>query len=164
VPKQFSYEIKQGRQIFDEPLARRRFLASKPDGFRGFESHHKPRQAKSNPQLGYYWGLLVPEITKQLKADGWTITVGIEEHTFERDYTLNDTHEWLKEYCAKVGHDGVYITLSEQNQELCSMYIDNVLWLAEHWLRMDRKALEARRPELQNMDVFFPDGQTKAGE
>ncbi len=147
--KEFSYEIRQGQQIFDDPVARHKYFAKKPDGYRGFESHHPPKQSKSNPQLGYYWGLLVVEITKQLTRDGWTITVGKGEHCFERYYTKDDTHKWLKEYCAKIGDDGVFVTLSEQDQELCSKYIDNVLWVAEHWLKMDREALEAKKPALR---------------
>ncbi len=149
MPKEFSYAIKQGKQVFDDPAARQRFLASKPDEYRGFESHHKPTQSKSNLQLGYYWGLLVPEVRKRLKEMGWTISVGKGEHAFERYYTSRDTHDWLKEYCARVGHEGVFITLSEQDQELCSIYIDHVLWVAEHWLNMDRQALEARKPKLR---------------
>ena len=149
MPKEFSYAIKQGRQIFDDPKARQEFLAKKPDDYRGFESHHKPHQSKSNPQLGYYWGLLIPEITDELKRMGWTITMGAGDRSFERYFTKDDTHEWLKEHCARVGHDGVYITLSEQDQELCSKFIDNVLWVAGHWLKMNRAELEAKRPELR---------------
>lgn len=147
---EFSYEIKQGQQVFDDFHARQLFLTKKPEGYRGFESHRKPRQAKSNPQLGYYWGLLVGEIQKELKHIGWTITLGQGVSSFERYYTKDDTHEWLKEHCAKVGDDGVFITLSEQDQELCSRYINNVLWIAEHWLLMDIKELEAKRPELRS--------------
>lgn len=147
-PKEFSYEIKQGQQIFDDPLGRCRFLAKKPDGYRGFESHHKPRQSKSNPQLGYYWGLLVIEITKRLNAMGWTVKFCMGDHSFERYYAKEDAHEWLKEHCAKVGDDGVYVTLSEQDEESCSRYITNVLWVAEYWLEMDVEALKAKRPEI----------------
>lgn len=146
---EFSYVVKQGRQTFDDPAAREQFLAKKPDGHRGFESHHRPRQSKSNPQLGYYWGFLVEEITKELIRQGFTITMNMGEHTFERYYTRLDTHDFLKGHCAKVGDDGVFVTLSEQDQELCRRYIDNVLWLAGHWLSMDREKLESKKPKLK---------------
>ena len=157
MPKEFSYTMKQGRQIFDDPTARQQFLVKKPNDYRGFESHHKPRQVKSNPQLGYYWGLLIIEITKQLKELGWTITMGRGDNAFERYYTKDDTHEWLKKHCAKLGEDGVFITLSEQDLELCSKYITNVLWVAEFWLKMDVVALAAKQPELRS--DFLPPKQ-----
>jgi len=146
--KEFSYVIHNSQQVFDDPESRRRFLTKKPDGFRGYESHRKESRGKSNPQLGYYWGLLVVEITKQLNAEGWTITVGHGDHSFEREYTKDDTHEWLKKYCAHLGDGGVYVTLSAQDEYMCSMFITNVLWVAEHWLKMDREALDAKRPEV----------------
>ena len=149
MPVEFSYEIKQGQQVFDDFHSRQQFFVKKPEGYRGFEVHRKPRQVKSNPQLGYYWGLLIVEIQKELKQMGWTITLGQGEHSFERYYTKDETHEWLKEHCAKVGDDGIFITLSEQDKELCSRYIENVLWVAEYWLKMDRKALEAKMPEIK---------------
>ena|GEM_PF-5754186 len=147
--KEFGYEIKQGQSIYDDLIARQKFLASKPDGYRGFERHRKPSQSKSNPQLGYYWGLLVPEITHQLKNEGWTKTYNMGDHSVERYYTNDDTHDWLKEHCSKIGDDGVHITLSEQDQEICSKYITNVLWIAEHWLKMDIEKLEAKQPNLR---------------
>ena len=146
--KEFSYEVRSGQQIFDDPAAKQKFLSKKPDGFRGFENHRKPRQAKSNPQLGYYWGLLVPKITEQLKELGWTKTFNAGTHSVESYYTDKDTHEWLKAFCSKLGDDGVEVTLSEQDQEICSMYITNVLWVAEHWLEMDREKLEAKKPKI----------------
>lgn len=144
--KEFSYEVIRGQQCFDDPIARTKYLSGKPDGYRGLERHRTPHGAKSNPQLGYYWGLLIVEITKELNELGWTITLGTGETSFERPYTKDDTHEWLKEYCAKLDDDGKYVTLSEQDKYLCSKYIDNVLWVANRWLSMDREKLEAKRP------------------
>ena len=152
MPKEFSYTIKQHQQIFDDPNARQQFFAKKPDDYRGFESHHKPRQAKSNPQLGYYWGLLVPEISKALIALGWTVTVGDKkpvERKWDRggdDKKYSDTHDWLKENAAQIGDEGEYVTLSEQDLDECRKFIDNVLWICEHWLVMNIEKLEAKRP------------------
>ena len=146
--REFSYEVEEGRQCFDDPQSRAKYIAGKPDGYRGIERHRTPHGAKSDPQLGYYWGFLVLEITKELKELGWTISLGKGETAFERYYTKEDTHEWLKKHCAKIDDDGNYITLSKQDKYLCSKYIDNVLWVAEHWLLMDRKRLKAKRPEI----------------
>jgi hypothetical protein len=157
--KEFSYVICNGQQVYDDPESRRKFFAKKTDDFRGYESHRKESRAKSNPQLGYYWGLLNPEITKQLNAEGWTITVGHGEHSFEREYTEKDTHEWLKKYAANLGEGGSYVTLSEQDEYECSMFITNVLRIAERWLKMNREALEAKRPAVvvANIDETPPD-------
>jgi len=157
--KEFSYEVRNGRQYFDDPQAREKYIASKPNGYRGIERHRTPYGAKSNEQLGYYWGFLVLEITKELKRLGWTISLGKGETAFERYYTKEDTHEWLKKHCAKIDDDGVYITLSKQDKFLCSKYIDNVLWVAEHWLLMDRKKLEAKRPELKQRTFSSPSSE-----
>jgi len=147
--KEFSYEVRQGRQYFDDPKARTVYLAGKLDGYRGIERHRTPHRAKSNEQLGYYWGFLLVEITKELNELGWTVTLGKGKFAFERPYTTQDTHEWLKKHCAKIDDDGNHVTLSKQDKYLCSKYIDNVLWVAEYWLLMDIKKLEAKRPKLR---------------
>lgn len=146
---EFGYAIIKKQLIYDDPDARRKFLASKPDDYRGFEKHRKPRQSKSNPQLGYYWGLLVLEVTKALQELGWTVTLGPSGSgsTFERKWTKEDSHEWLKKNAAKVGDDGENVTLSEHDLEQCSKFITNVLWICEHWLNMDVKKLKAKRPK-----------------
>lgn len=143
---EYGYSIQKGQIVYDDPKARQVFLSKKPDNYRGFEKHRKPRQSKTNPQLGYYWGLLVLEVTAALQELGWTVTIGGRGKTFDRRWTLDDTHEWLKCYAAQVGDDGENVTLSEHDIEQCSKFITNVLWICEHWLRMDRVNLEAERP------------------
>jgi len=145
---EFSYEVRNARIYYDDPAQRATYLNGKPDGYRGIERHRTPHGAKSNQQLGYYWGFLVLEITKELNNIGWTVTLGHGDMAFERPYEKEDTHEWLKKHCSKIDDDGNNITLSKQDKYLCSKYIDNVLWVAEHWLLMDRKRLEAKRPEI----------------
>ena len=146
---EFSYQIIKGCQCYDDARKRAKCITDKPDGYRGIEKHRTPHGAKSNQQLGYYWGFLVIEITKELKELGWTITLGDGDNAFERYYTKEDTHAWLKQHCAKIDDEGVYITLSKQDKYLCSKYIDNVLWVAEHWLSMNREELESKRPKLK---------------
>lgn len=143
---EFGYSMLNGNQVYDDYKARQKFLLNKPDDYRGFEKHRKPHQSKTNPQLGYYWGLLVLEVTKALQSLGWTVTIGGKGKTFERQWTIDDSHEWLKCYAAQVGDDGQNVTLSEHDIEQCSKFITNVLWICDHWLRMDVKKLKAKQP------------------
>jgi hypothetical protein len=158
---EFSYEIIKGQLIYDNPQARQKFLTGKDDNYRGFEKHRKPRQSKSNPQLGYYWGLLVPEISKSIIALGWTVTrkLLINGKVFEReaiwdrngddkDYT--DTHVFLKKEGARIGFEGQHVTLSDQDIEECSNFINNVLFICDNWLHMNMKKLKAKRPKENN--------------
>ena len=144
---EYGYSIIKGQQVYDDPKARRKFLDGKPDDYRGFEKHRKPRQSKTNPQLGYYWGLLVLEVTKALQELGWTVTVGKGKTAFDREWDAGDTHLWLKKNAAKIGDDGEEVTLSEQDLEECCKFITNVLWICEHWLKMNMEELKAKRPK-----------------
>ena len=149
---EYGYMIINGQQVYDEPDKRRKFLAKKPNDYRGFEKHRGVYRAKSSPQLGWYWGLLAPETSKALIALGWTVTVGNKkpvERKWDRggdDKKYNDTHDWLKENAAKIGEQGEYVTLSEQDMDECRKFLDNVLWICEHWLDMNVKKLKAKRP------------------
>jgi hypothetical protein len=143
---EFSYEIIKGQQIYDDPKSRQKFLGKKPDDYRGFELHKRPKQSKTNPQIGYYWGLLVPQITVVLVDLGWTTAVGKGKALFDREWNKDDTHFWLKEYGAKIGDSGEHVTLSEQDIEECSKFITNVLWICEYWLKMDVEKLRAKQP------------------
>lgn len=153
----YGYTIIKSQQIYDDPEARQKFISKKQDDYRGFEKHSKPRQNKSNPQLGYYWGLLVPEVSKACIALGWTVTrtLRISGQIYEReaiwdrngeDKKYIDTHEFLKKEGARIGNNGEYVTLSEHDLEQCSKFITNVLWICGHWLNMDVLKLEAKRP------------------
>lgn len=149
IANEYGYEIQKGQIIYDDPRSRQKFLESKPDDYRGFEKHRKPRQSKTNPQLGYYWGLLVLEVTKALQALGWTVSVGRGKTCFEREWNKDDTHFWLKQNAAKIGDDGEYVTLSEHDIEQCSKFINNVLWICEHWLSMNIENLKAKQPTIK---------------
>ena len=151
--KDFGYMTHKGVVLYDDPVGRMDYLAGKKDGFRGVERHTAPSQAKTDPQLGFYWGLLVPLITKAINGHGWTITIGKGKAQFERMYTDNDTHVWLKEFAAKIGEEGEYVTLSEQDKEMCRKYIDNVMWIMDHWFKMDIEAIKKKRPEREAEDA-----------
>lgn len=102
---------------------------------------------KSLEQLGYYWGLLVPEITEQLNADGHTIPVKAFGVEAERPYFKDDTHELLTQLCNHVGEDGALMRLSDPDMSVRRMrtVIDNVLNFATQSLRMNGEKLEAWR-------------------
>jgi hypothetical protein len=144
---EFSYSITKGQQLYDDPKARQKFLDKKPDDYRGLELHKRPKQSKTNPQIGYYWGLLVPQVTLTLTGLGWTTAVGKGKACFEREWNKDDTHFWLKENGARIGDSGEHVTLSDQDIEECSKFITNVLWICDHWLSMNMKELEAKRPQ-----------------
>lgn len=157
---EFGYMIINRQQVYDDPQARQKFLSKKPDDFRGFEKHTKPARAKSDSQLGYYWGLLVGEVSKELIKLGWTVAIGDSSSgvgNFERlwdhggdDKKYTDTHDWLKKNAARIGDEGEYVTLSEQDLDECRKFIDNVLWICEHWLtKMNMEKLKAKRPKLE---------------
>ena len=150
---EYSYEIQKGQIVYDDPDARRKSLAKKIDGYRGFEKHRGIYKAKSGGQLGWYWGVLAPEVSKALIALGWTVTIGKGKTTVDRkwdhggqDKKYTDTHDWLKENAAQIGGQGEYVTLSDQDMDECRKFLDNVMWICEHWLKMDVEKLEAKRP------------------
>ena len=113
----------------------------------------KSKCPKTAKQLGFYWGLLAPEVSKELIDKGWTVDVGRKPHVFQRkwdhggdDTKLTDTHDWLKKHAARIGGDGEYVTLSEQDFDECIKFISNVKFICEHWLSMNIEALEKRQP------------------
>ena len=111
---------------------------------------NKHPDPKTREQLGYYWGLLVPEITKQLEADGHTITIrAFKNVTAERKYTELDVHELLTSICNHVGPDGALMRMSDSDMDIHKMMIiiDNVLNFATQSLSMDGDKLKAWRLE-----------------
>lgn len=102
---------------------------------------------KSAEQLGFYWGLLVPEITEQLNADGLTIPIRAFGAEAERPYFKDDTHELLTQLCNLVGKNGALMRLSDPNMDVhrMSMVLDNVIKFAVGSLHMNGEKLEAWR-------------------
>lgn len=100
---------------------------------------------KTAAQLGFYWGLLVPEITEQLNADGNTITIrafGIEA---QRPFFDKDTHTLLGQLCFHVGDNGALESMSDMDLGQMIMAIDHVVKFAVDSLHMDGKKLESWR-------------------
>jgi hypothetical protein len=102
---------------------------------------------KTQQQLGYYWGLLLPAVHEQLQADGFTIP--IEAFGIQRDIpiTKDAAHELLTALCGFVGEDGKHQRLSEMNKYQTVKFIDNVVDFAVANLGMDEEKLKAWRPE-----------------
>ncbi len=107
----------------------------------------KNRDPKSMEQLGYYFGLLVPEIMEQLNADGNTITIDAFGIHAERPYFKDDTHELLTQLCNRVGDNGALMRLSDRGMDVhrMSMVLDNVIKFAVGSLHMNGENLEAWR-------------------
>lgn len=103
------------------------------------------KDPKTREQLGYYWGLLLPEIHKQFVADG--ITIPIKFHGFERDIpiTKDATHELLTALCGQVGEDGNPLRLSQMDKFGAIRFVDNVLDFAITKLNMNEENLKAWR-------------------
>lgn len=103
------------------------------------------KDPKTAEQLGYYWGLLVPEICEQLQRDGYTYTIKFQRIEAEIPYNEEVTHNFLTVLCGHVGHDGEHLRLSDCDKFQTVKFIDNVLNLAGG-LNMNMDELKARRP------------------
>lgn len=142
----------QGQLLFDDWQGRQRYLDKIQDGQR-FKEDIRPLKFKTNPQLGYYYGLLLPEIHKEYLAQGATIQIEITSPTFAamgmgcRPPIEKEIHELLKDLCARVGMNGERKDVSDMDQYQVSKFIDNVLFHATHNLGMNGEALEAKRPK-----------------
>ncbi len=104
---------------------------------------------KTAAQLGYYWGLLEPEITKQLNADGLRIPIRAFGVEAQRPYVKEDTHELLTTLCMHVGDNGALTRMSDPAMDIhrMRMIIDNVLNFATDSLSMNGEKLLAWRPK-----------------
>lgn len=103
------------------------------------------RDPKTVEQLGYYWGLLLPEIHKQLIEDGHTVALEAYGIKKEIPITLDATHELLTAFCGFVGEDGKAIRLSEMDKYNTVKFVDNVLEFAVANLGMNEEQLKAWR-------------------
>ena len=108
----------------------------------------KHKDPKSAAQLGYFFGLLLPEIHDQFVADGYTITIKHKGTEIEIQYTEDASYEHLTAICGHVGENGKHMRISDEDMTLVRMisFIDNALKVAEY-LNMNIDELKARRPE-----------------
>lgn len=106
------------------------------------------KDPKTRKQLGWYWGLLKPEITKELNRQGHTVELevmpGIKQQV---PYTEKMVHEGLTLACGLVGEQGEGMRLSAMDKFQSSMFLSHVLDVAVE-LRMDMEKLEAVRKRI----------------
>lgn len=136
-----------GQLLYDDPMRRQWYIKRYlKDGDRFRDNLKKAAPTKTSPQLGYYYGLLLPELHQQNLRDGVTVTVRLGPVEVERDPTEDDSHAILKDICALVGDDGVRMDVGDMDEWQMSKFIDNVLCHAAQ-RGMNLEALEAKRPE-----------------
>lgn len=104
------------------------------------------KNPKTAEQLGWYFAVLLPEIHKQLLADGHTITVRFGTITKEIKLSEDDAHEAITFLCGNVGEGGQFLRLSQCGLRQCVNFLDNVLDLAAQ-LNMNVEELKACRPK-----------------
>ncbi len=107
----------------------------------------KSADPKTAEQLGFYWGLLLPEITAELNRQGHTITITFNNFEREIPYTEEAAHELLTALCGHVGVDGAAIRLSEADKYQTINFVTNVLDFAVDTLDMNEARLEAWKTE-----------------
>ena len=146
----FHGQIKNGRLKCTTPGDLQKWLNRNPDEWwRGnFKIIGGGRHKKTRPQLGYYCGLLVPEILKELNSQGHTVKIEIDGLKFEIPHNKDTTHALLTAICSRVGDDGDVMRMSDDDMTVERMMrrIDNVIDFAVNSLSMNAKALEARKP------------------
>jgi len=107
----------------------------------------KKKDPKTAEQLGYYWGLLLPEIHKQLVEDGHTVSLEAFGITHSVSINIDAAHELLTTFCGLVGKDGQGVRLSKMDKYQTVKFVDNVLEFAVASLSMDEKELKAWKPK-----------------
>jgi len=123
---------------------------AKNDGlwFKGsFEILGKTKDPKTTEQLGYYWGLLLPQVHKQLVKEGHSTSIMAYDITHEVPISQATAHELLTTFCGRVGEGGASIRLSAMDKYQAAKFVDNVLDFAVVVLGMNEKHLTALRPK-----------------
>ncbi len=145
---EYTGQIKYGKATFLRPDLLNKWLAKNDNlWFRAkFSIPGKDADPKTAEQLGYYWACLLPEITRQLIAEGHTMTV--RARGLSREIPINETaaHELLTELCGHIGPAAQHRRLSEMGKHETIKFIDYVVEFAVANLGMNEQALKARRP------------------
>jgi hypothetical protein len=115
----------------------------------------KSKDRKTREQLGYYWGLLLPELHDQYLREGFTVTVrvarvkiGNKSLEVEREPTMDDSHELNKDVCGLIGENGKRMDVRDMGKQEVRKFIDNVIDHAVINLKMNGETLRAERPTL----------------
>ena len=83
------------------------------------------KDPKTQAQLGYYWGFLVPLIVKQCNEDGQTMSGHIGPYPVQREWEDTSMHEELTKFCGMIGDNGKLLRLSECGLVDCIKFIDH---------------------------------------
>ena len=103
------------------------------------------KDPKTREQLGWYFGLLRPEITAELVRQGFTIEIEVMPGIIQKtQYTEEIVHEGLTLACGMVGEDGKGLRLSEMDKMQVSKFLEHVIDVAIE-LKMDIEKLKAVR-------------------
>ncbi|MHC4121981.1 MAG: hypothetical protein ACYSSI_00275 [Planctomycetota bacterium] len=144
----------KGQLLYDDPVHRDRYIKRYlKDGERFRENLKRAAPAKTSPQLGYYYGLLRPEIHQQYLRNGMTATVRMHRLIVERPLTEDDSHAIIKDVCGLVGDDGKRMDVGDMDEWQMSKFIDNCLFHAVNDLGMNGEKLEAKRPALPDKEL-----------
>jgi len=113
----------------------------------------KSKDRKTREQLGFYWGLLLPEIHDEYIRQGMTVSVAVpkvkingQSMMVDRKPTMDDSHELNKDICGLVGTDEVRLDVRDMDKYQIRAFIDNILDHAVQNLLMNGELLKARRP------------------
>jgi hypothetical protein len=107
----------------------------------------KDKDKKTSQELGYYYGLLLPEITNELVAQGHTLPMNAFGLEYDIPFNQDATHELLTALCGRVGDNGNPLRLSEMDRLQTAKFLDNVLSFACSNLGMNSYKLLARKPK-----------------
>lgn len=100
---------------------------------------------KTQQQLGYYWGLLLPAICERLREKGIMLPVKAFGVNANIPITPDAVHELLIDLCGVVGADGRCLRLSEMDKFQAIQFIDSVISFAVCNLGIDEVKLSAKR-------------------
>ena len=133
----------------DDANGAREYVKTFKDGQRYTIKITKCRDSKTQPQLGYYYGLLLPEIHKQLVEDGFSMTKRFRGAEMEFPPSMDDSHGVIKGWAAKLNRQDDVKDVGDMDIREMSQFIDGALQVAAQ-LSMNVEALEAKRPEQEN--------------
>lgn len=109
-------------------------------------AYKKKDNPKTAAQLGFFFGILLDEIHKQLIADGHTTKIKFGEIEKEIPITKDSAYEAITALCGNVGENGKHLRLSDCGLRDCMKWLDNVMDLVAQ-LNMDLDELKKIRPK-----------------
>jgi hypothetical protein len=131
VQPRFFYELKNGTTVYDRPDIRQCYLEN-VGWKRGYEEHHKEKgPSKTNPQLAYYYAVVIETAFQQMRSDGNdVIKIDIAGKIRELPLTVDLVDLVLKDaYAKSIGVPKVLKTFMSKTD--CMALIDfSIRWCA----------------------------------